>query len=420
MKGLFFINFMIVMSCVAVFSLVLWNYIMRTSRKLAVVVGGLAVTLVAVGELAYYGMLFPQWISSPWKGVLFYGALASLSWLFIFLLAFPVLLLGALGVCIWRRTHRSCKREEQDHRIQAAAVRPQLQVSRRTFLKGAAAAIPVAAAATSTLGNVVGESCLDVSLHRLSYSTLPDYLEGYKIGQISDVHMGLFFSPERLQEAMDALVAQGVQRLEITGDLIDELSLLPACRRVIEDNASRFPDGVDFCYGNHEYYRSLPAIRDMLEQTPVRILCNSHIEVSPGRGEQLAHSMGHDDRPFYIAGVDYSFAKGDEAFAAEREAFVQDALEGIPDDAFVVMLAHHSAFIDETFAHHIPLTLCGHTHGAQFAPIGPIVETVGFKYLRGLFRQGESVGYVNRGTGHWLPLRVFCSREVSVFELHRN
>lgn len=416
MKGLFFINFMIVMSCAAVFSLVLWNYIMQTSRKWAVVVGGLAVTLVAVGELAYYGILFPQWLGSPWKGVLFYGALASLSWLFIFWMAFPVLLLGALGVFFWRKTHRHC--EQAAHETQPAAAHP--QVSRRTFLKGAAAAIPVAAAATSTLGNVAGESYLDVSLHRLSYSTLPDYLEGYRIGQISDVHMGLFFSPERLQEALDALVSQRVQRLEITGDLIDELSLLPACQRVIEDNASRFPDGIDFCYGNHEYYRSLPAIRDMLEQTPVRILCNSHIEASSGRGDGLANCIGRDERPFYIAGVDYSFAKGDEDFAAEREAFVQKALEKIPDNAFVVMLAHHSAFIDEAFAHHIPLTLCGHTHGAQFAPIGPIVKAVGFKYLRGLFRQGKSVGYVNRGTGHWLPLRVFCSREVSVFELHRN
>lgn len=417
MKGLFFINFMIVMSCVAVFSLMLWNYIMQTSHKWAGIIGGLAATLVAVGELAYYGVLFPQWIGSPWKDVLFYGALASISWLFIFWLAFPVLLLGAIGVFFWRKKHRLY--EQTGRRIQTAAVCSQLQVSRRTFLKGAAAAIPVIAAATSTLGNVAGESYLDVSLHRLSYSTLPDYLEGYKIGQISDVHMGLFFSPERLQEAIDALVAQGVQRLEVTGDLIDELSLLSACQHVIESNASRFPDGIDFCYGNHEYYRNLPAIRDMLKETPVRILRNSHIQASPGRGDGLMHCTGYDDRPFYIAGVDYSFAKEEAAFAAERESFVQKALDGIPKNAFVIMLAHHSACIDEGFAHHIPLTLCGHTHGAQFAPIGPIVEAVGFKYLRGLFRQGEFVGYVNRGTGHWLPLRVFCSREVSVFELHK-
>ena len=77
-------------------------------------------------------------------------------------------------------------------------------------------------------------------------------------------------------------------------------------------------------------------------------------------------------------------------------------------------------FIDEAFERQIPLTLCGHTHGAQFAPIGPLVTAVGFKYLRGLFRKGESRGYVNRGTGHWLPFRVLCSREASVFELRKQ
>ena len=77
---------------------------------------------------------------------------------------------------------------------------------------------------------------------------------------------------------------------------------------------------------------------------------------------------GSDSRPFYIAGTDYSFAKGDEAFAAQREDYVRQTLDGVPDDAFIVMLAHHSAFIDEAFEHNIPLTLSGHTHGAQFAP----------------------------------------------------
>ena len=85
----------------------------QTSRKWAVVVGGLAVTIVAVGELAYYGSLFPQWITSPWKTVLFYGALASLSWLFIFLLAFPVLVLGAIGVFFWRKEPRFLEKPQE-------------------------------------------------------------------------------------------------------------------------------------------------------------------------------------------------------------------------------------------------------------------------------------------------------------------
>lgn len=293
-------------------------------------------------------------------------------------------------------------------------------MTRRTFVKGLAALIPAAAFATSGAGNVLGESDLDTTHHVLTYKNLPDYLDGYKIGQLSDLHMGLFFSPERLQESIDAVAAQGVNRLEITGDLIDEIVLLPKAREVINANAGRFPDGIDFCYGNHEYYRNFSAITAMLEDTPVRILRNASFEASPGYGQGLKGRRGRDSRPFYIAGTDYSFAQGEEAFAKQRQDYVRQTLDGVPDDAFVVLLAHHSAFIDEAFERQIPLTLCGHTHGAQFAPIGPLVTAVGFKYLRGLFRKGESRGYVNRGTGHWLPFRVLCSREASVFELRKQ
>lgn len=55
---------------------------------------------------------------------------------------------------------------------------------------------------------------------------------------------------------------------------------------------------------------------------------------------------------FYIVATDYSFAKGDEAFAKEREQYVRETLAKVPEDAFVVMLAHHSAFIDEA----LPIT----------------------------------------------------------------
>lgn len=119
-------------------------------------------------------------------------------------------------------------------------------MTRRTFVKGLAALIPAAAFATSGAGNVLGESDLDTTHHVLRYKNLPDYLDGYKIGQLSDLHMGLFFSPERLQESIDAVAAQGVNRLEITGDLIDEIVLLPKARDIINANAGRFPDGIDF------------------------------------------------------------------------------------------------------------------------------------------------------------------------------
>lgn len=405
------------MSCISVIALALWSYIYRTSHRLAMFVGGLVISGIAGVTLVAYGQVFPELNGSPWLDPFHAGALAVLSWMFTMFWTIPFLLLGAMGCFLYRWRRR---KQMTNPLVVDTPNKKNVGMSRRTFLKGTVAALPVAALGVSAVGNVVGESYLATTVHRLSYPDLPDYLDGYRIGQLSDTHMGLFFSSDHLQASLDAAAAAKVDRLELTGDLIDELSRLPAYQEILNKNAHRFPDGIDFCYGNHEYYRGLPQITAMLQETPVRILRNENYCVSAGQGEGLASHRGRDKRPFYIAAVDYSFAKGDEAFAAERETYVQQALEGIPDDAFTILLAHHSAFIDEGFSHHIPLTLCGHTHGGQVALIGPIVETVGFKYLRGMYRKGNAYGYVNRGTGHWLPFRLLCSREVSVFELRKS
>ena len=422
MKGPFFINFMIIMSCLCVVSALLWNYIYRRKRWAAIVAAVAAATVVAALGLSYYGKVFPD-VQATTQGVfLLYSSLLSVSWFFLFLLSFPVLAIAAVVVFVWRRARRWKQRRKGIREL--PPVPPEeaagYVMSRRSFLRGVVAAIPAAAAGTSVLGNFVGNSYLDVVRRDVYYPGLPDYLDGYRIGQISDVHLGLFVGPEQLREALENLAQQGVNRVEITGDLIDELTLLPQCGDVLRRMVSVFPDGIDYCYGNHEYYRGIEEITSMLEETGIRILRNTCLEASPGRGQGLAGRSGRDDAPFYVAGVDYSFARGDEAFTAQRQEYVEQALEGVPESAFIVMLAHHSAFIDEGFARHIPLMMCGHTHGAQFALVGPVVESVGFKYLRGMYRQGASYGYVNRGTGHWLPFRVLCSREATVFTLHRS
>lgn len=60
--------------------------------------------------------------------------------------------------------------------------------------------------------------------------------------------------------------------MEITEDLIDELSRLSACRDVLNRTAPLFSDDASFAAaGSHEYYRGFQAITDMLAQTPVRV-----------------------------------------------------------------------------------------------------------------------------------------------------
>lgn len=353
---------MVITSCICVVAALLWDYVVRTGHRWLLLLGTLLLAVLSAAGLYHYEDLFPGLIASGWEGLYDGKAMAGLIWLLACLLAFPCLVVVAIArfFCRPRRRRRGRRRQRRSS-----------GVTRRSFLKGLAALIPVAAFATSGAGNLLGERDLDTTYHVLKYKNLPDYLDGYKIGQLSDLHMGLFFSPRRLQEALDAVAAQGVNRLEITGDLIDELALLPKARAILKANAGRFPDGIDFCYGNHEYYRSFDAITAMLDDTPVRVLRNSAFQASHGCGQGLRGCNGRDGRSFYIAATDYSFAKGDEAFAKEREQYVRETLAKVPEDAFVVMLAHHSAFIDEGFAHHIPLTCAAIRTAPSSRPLRP-------------------------------------------------
>ena len=65
-------------------------------------------------------------------------------------------------------------------------------MTRRSFLKGLAALIPVAAFATSGAGNLLGERDLNTTYHVLKYKNLPDYLDGYKIGHSLTCTWGSF------------------------------------------------------------------------------------------------------------------------------------------------------------------------------------------------------------------------------------
>ena len=206
MRGNFFIVFMIVMSCLAVVSTILWQYISRLNSKARASVIAIVLTLASVGALVFYGSSFVGLIDTAFFTPAFYAAMSGLSWLFMFFLIFPVLLILAIVVFFVRyfcrhRAGRSLRKSDTGTQETGRGT-----ISRRTFLKGAATALPLVALGVSSYGNFAGETDLATTYHKLSFPDLPDYLKGYRIAQISDTHMGLFFSPQRLQEAMAAAI----------------------------------------------------------------------------------------------------------------------------------------------------------------------------------------------------------------------
>jgi predicted MPP superfamily phosphohydrolase len=92
-----------------------------------------------------------------------------------------------------------------------------------------------------------------------------------------------------------------------------------------------------------------------------------------------------------------------------------------------ILLAHHpSVFIDSPFFG-VAFTLAGHTHGGGQVVVAewdgrPIaIGSAVYRYMSGLYREGEHTLYVNRGIGYvGLPIRINCPPEISRFRLTRG
>ncbi len=234
---------------------------------------------------------------------------------------------------------------------------------------------------------------------RRFFVDVPGEFAPYKIAQLSDIHLGLFFSLDDLRDLLDRTVALKPEALVITGDLFDDERQNEAAAKLLGEYSAQFADGIFFCWGNHEYYRNIVATRRYIGNTPVKLLENEWMSV---RGRLV------------IAGVDYPMRR--DRFAELKDEYAAKAMDDLPQDAVTVLLAHHPEFIDNAAEHNVLLTLTGHTHGSQFGIFGyPLFPF--FKYTRGIVRVGGSIGYVHSGNGSWFPLRIGCPPEIAVFTL---
>ena len=128
MKGLFFINFMIITSCICVVSALLWDYVVRTGHRWLLLLVALLLAVLSAFGLYHYEDLFPGLVASGWDGLYDRKAMAGLIWLLACLLAFPCLVVVAIARFFCRPRHRRRRRQRRAS-----------GVTRRAFLKGLAA-----------------------------------------------------------------------------------------------------------------------------------------------------------------------------------------------------------------------------------------------------------------------------------------
>jgi predicted MPP superfamily phosphohydrolase len=227
-------------------------------------------------------------------------------------------------------------------------------------------------------------------------------LDGLRIGQLTDTHLGPFL-PRRWTERITARVnALDLDVLAHTGDLVDG-SLAHRSHQVQPLAAATARDARLFITGNHEYFSGAQAWTEYMASLGWTVLRNRHLVLR--RGTDALVIAGIDDRTAAGSGV------------AGHGADLDAALAGAPAGAPVVLLAHQPRQVFDA-VDRVDLQLSGHTHGGQLWPFHYLVR-LDQPTLHGLSRHGARTQlYTSRGTGFWgPPFRIFAPPEIAVLTL---
>jgi predicted MPP superfamily phosphohydrolase len=228
----------------------------------------------------------------------------------------------------------------------------------------------------------------------------PADLDGFRIVQISDVHIGPLLGRAFAAEMTRRVLALNPDLVAVTGDLVDGNAA-----RIGDDIAPfgdlRAPHGVFFVTGNHDHLSRVDPWLALVSKLGMRVLRNECVAIgSPGACFDL---LGVDDyRSDWIGGGREDLELACAGRAAGRPA---------------ILLAHDPTTFKLASRRGIDLQISGHTHDGQIWPFRALVRLV-VPWVTGLHRVGGAQLYVSRGTGFWgPPLRLGAPAEITELTL---
>lgn len=268
-------------------------------------------------------------------------------------------------------------------------------------------------------GIIFGKYRHSVRKVKIKIKNLPASFKGYRIIQISDVHSGSFFHPEKLQKAINLINEQKADLIIFTGDMVNNYAhefepFVPLFSSI------QSKDGKLSILGNHDYgdYGEWKSAEEKAENVPHLIQLQARAGFQMLRNEHRI--IEKNGEKLYILGVENW---GEKPFPQYGD--LDKAAAGVPPEAAKILMSHDPTHFDRIVKKHpsnVQLTLSGHTHGMQFGIDLKNVRwsPVQYRYPKwaDLYEsEGKSL-YVNRGFGViGYPGRVGIEPEITLFEL---
>ena len=233
---------------------------------------------------------------------------------------------------------------------------------------------------------------------------LDSELEGFRIVQISDLHVGPTMRGAYVRRVVAMTRKLAPDLIALTGDIVD--GPVPRLAHHVAPLADLAAGGRAFLVlGNHDYYAGAAAWSAHFEAMGLRLLRNAHVIVARGAARLL------------VGGVTDPAARLYDPDAGPRP---DRAAAGAAGAAFRLLLAHNPKIAPLAEKAGFDLQLSGHTHAGQFFPWTLAVRLVHAPHVAGLSRQGRMWVYVSAGTGTWgPPVRFGTTPELTVLRLVR-
>jgi predicted MPP superfamily phosphohydrolase len=236
---------------------------------------------------------------------------------------------------------------------------------------------------------------------RIEIERWPRALDGFRIVQLSDIHIGPILGRRFAEEVVARANALAPDLVAVTGDVVD------GSVRLIADEVAplgglRARHGVYFVTGNHDHFSGANAWSERMRELGMHVLRNERVAI--GVGDAGFDLVGVDDHHAHIIG------QGAEDLDA--------ALAGRDPERPAVLLAHDPGTFKRARHTAIDLQLSGHTHGGQIWPFRWLVRLT-VPWVEGYHRHGRAQLYVSRGTGFWgPPMRLRAPAEITEIEIH--